>query len=134
MIGSNDESPQLLSDLNRDQLEVYAREVREHFREEQRLRQEMEGKNQQLEIFAGEVQQHYLEERRLRQETELRIREITALNQLFQKNLNERFEVINSYLQMIRNFKYLAQEMQELVTKAEAVVLPDDVAIPNADS
>ena len=61
------------------------------------------------------------------------MREITALNQLFQKHLNERFDVITSYLEMLRSIKQLTVEMQGLVTKAAAVVIPDDVTIPNPD-
>ena len=52
---------------------------------------------------------------------------------LDQHKLNERFDVITSYLEMLRSIKQLTVEMQGLVTKAAAVVIPDDVTIPNPD-
>ena len=62
-------TPNSLDQLSRAQLEIYAKEIKEHYLEECHLRQELEDRNRQM---------------------EQKVREITALNQLFQKHLAER--------------------------------------------
>ncbi len=102
---------------------------------ERRLRLEMEENNQQLEVYAKELRQHFLEERRLRQETEQRVREISALNQLFQRHLSEEFDIVQSYQQMLETLKSLSTQMHSLVARAESVQLPEpvDVSEPAPD-
>tara|TARA_Y100000310_G_scaffold293695_1_gene323481 strand:- start:76 stop:369 length:294 start_codon:yes stop_codon:yes gene_type:complete len=95
----------------------------------------MEENNQQLEVYAKELRQHFLEERRLRQETEQRVREISALNQLFQRHLSEEFDIVQSYQQMLETLKSLSTQMHSLVARAESVQLPEpvDVSEPAPD-
>ena len=58
---------------------------------------------QQIEIYAKELQEHYHEERRLRRELETRnheleqkVNELLSLNRLFQKFISEGFEFSNT--------------------------------------
>lgn len=53
----------------RERLEIYAREILDHFTAERRMRRDLEHKNEQL---------------------ERRVREVTGLNRLFWKHLTER--------------------------------------------
>lgn len=80
--------------LSRQQLEIYARELREHITNERRLRRELEERNRILEN---------------------RVRELTALNQLFQQHLRERFETLEAYRHVCERIERLAQEADDLV-------------------
>ena len=57
--------------LSEQQIEIYAKELREHYHEERRLRRELEASNQEL---------------------EQRVNELLSLNKLFQKFMSEGFE------------------------------------------
>lgn len=81
--------------LSRQQLEIYARELREHITNERRLRRELEERNRVLEN---------------------RVRELTALNQLFQQHLRERFETLEVYRHVCERIERLAQELDDLVS------------------
>jgi len=59
-------SPNASELLSRQQLEIYARELQQHFREERRLQQQLRERNGQL---------------------EQRLRELSALNTMFQAHL-----------------------------------------------
>lgn len=90
--------------LSRDQLEIYAKELREHIQSQRRLRQELEGRNADL---------------------EQRVREITALNQLFQQHLEERTSVVKAYREIIDGLARLADQFSDLAERARAQPLPD---------
>ncbi|MBM3949680.1 MAG: hypothetical protein FJ312_10690 [SAR202 cluster bacterium] len=66
-------SPQTFDQLSRKQLEIDAKELRDHVESERKLQQELETQNKKL---------------------EQRLREISALNQLFQQHLDERLAVV----------------------------------------
>jgi len=80
--------------FSRQQLEIYARELREHITNERRLRRELEEQNRILEN---------------------RVRELTALNQLFQQHLQERFETLEAYRHVCERIERLAEEVDALV-------------------
>ena len=60
-----------------------------------------------------------------REQLELRVRELTALNELFQQHLIERFEVTDAYRQMLTGLEGLAKDTSALVDRAKSLVLPD---------
>ena len=73
----------------------------------------------QLENFARELQEMYRHERQLRQELEKeklnleqRLRELTALNQLFQQHLARNFDTERTYLELARGVQDLATGIQ----------------------
>ncbi len=92
-----------LRDLNRKQLEVYAKELGEALKKERELRSELEEANRQLEN---------------------RIRELTALNDLFQKHLRQRFETIEAYEELVERLEGLAREMSNLLDFARSRPIP----------
>ncbi len=100
---------QTFDKLSRDQLEIYAKELREHIQTERRLRQELEGRNSDL---------------------EQRVREITALNQLFQQHLDERTSVVKAYREIIDGLAMLADQFSDLAERARAQPLPDLESVP----
>ena len=109
MATEEDEAPQTFEKLSRAQLEIYAKELNEHVRVERHLRLELEGQNQQL---------------------EQRVREITALNQLFQRHLDERVAVVKAYKEVIDGLNKIGQEFSALVRRAEEQPLPDLQELP----
>lgn len=92
------EATQTFEQFNRDQLEIYARELNQHFREERALRQKLEERNKQL---------------------EQRVQEITALNALFRQNLEQRSQVEEGYHSILEKIKRLAEEVNALVEEAK---------------
>ena len=84
---TEDQAPQTFEKLSRQQLEIYAKELREHVQSEHRLRQELQVRNEQL---------------------EQRVREITALNQLFHRHLEERQTVVEAYRKVLEGLRELA--------------------------
>ncbi|MBI2866700.1 MAG: hypothetical protein HYX97_00015 [Chloroflexi bacterium] len=95
---------------------------------------------QQLEIYAKELQARIVEERRLRQELaeqtgqlEQRLREITALNQMFQKHLGQQFEVIDTYRQLLDGLRRLAHDATALREQADKAPLPDTHNAPGLE-
>lgn len=96
--------------LGRKQLEIYAREIQDHFHEELRLRKELEERNRQL---------------------EQRVREVTALNQSFQEHLRQRFEVVGAYREVLEKLHQLSEAASSLVQWAESQSLPDLEPIPD---
>lgn len=93
-----------VSGLTWKQLEIYATELQQYYREERRLRRELEERNQQL---------------------EQRLQELTALNQLFQRHLTERFSLVDSYKWVVQQLQRLAQQANELAYQASSQPIPD---------
>lgn len=65
---------------------------------------------------------------RVREQTqglEQRLRELSALNQLFRNHLSERFAVVESYGELIGGLARLSQELESLVQRARATPIPD---------
>ena len=112
MATEEDEAPQTFEKLSRAQLEIYAKELNEHIQAERRLRLELEGQNQRL---------------------EQRVREITALNQLFQRHLDERLAVVQAYKDVLEGLNIIGREFSALVRRAEEQPLPDIQELPRLD-
>ena len=70
------------------------------------------------------------ERTRLVSELEQSLRELTALNRLFQEHLSQRFEVVDAYRETIEGLKKLSQETNSLVERTESLPLPDFYGIP----
>ena len=85
-MAAQDTAPQTFDSLSRKQLEIYANELRQHMQAERRLNGELEQRNSEL---------------------EQRVREITALNQLFQQHLNEADSVVRAYREIHDGLKQL---------------------------
>jgi hypothetical protein len=96
MADPGDSTPDTFDQITREQLEIYAREVQIHYNEERRLRRQLEERNEAL---------------------EQRIREITALNELFQRHLAERDSLVDSCLR-------IGDELQALAERAGAEAPP----------
>jgi predicted nuclease with TOPRIM domain len=79
--------------FSRQQLEIYARELAEYVEREQALRAQLEQQNQTL---------------------EQRVRELTALNRLFQQHLKERFTALEAYHELHRRVQGLVKEADGL--------------------
>lgn len=79
----------------REQIQIYARELRQLYRQEKQRRQELEKEKQAL---------------------EQKVRELTALNNLFQGYLRERDELLQA-------FHHLAQGIKKLAAEAESMLL-----------
>ena len=130
MTTEGDATPGTLDQLSRQQLEIYAKELNEHFHKERRLRQ-------QLEIYARELKEHFNEERCLRQELEgrneqleFRVREISALNRLFQEHLNQRFAVAQAYRELLKDLEGYPQDLERIIQRALSQPLPDLQDVP----
>lgn len=80
---------------------------------------------EQLEIYARELAEHVRRERELRQRLEQRVRELEALNRLFQRHLEERFHIVDTYRDLAQGLQRLAQEMQALSARANAEPIPE---------
>ena len=96
MANPGNDSHATFDQITREQLEIYAREVQTHYKEERRLRRQLEERNEAL---------------------EQRIREITALNQLFQRHLAERDSLVDSCMR-------LGDELQAMADRAGSQALP----------
>ena len=99
--------------LNRQQLEIYARELRDHMETERQLRHELEARNRELEE---------------------RVREITGLNQLFRQHLDERLAVVHGYRDLLDGMSRVHSQIADLVKEAEALHLPEVLDLPRLDT
>ena len=104
-----DRPPQTFDKLSREQLEIYAKELAAHVQTERGLRKELERHNRQL---------------------EQRVREITALNRLFQKHLDERQAVVTAYREVLVGLKELVKGAGGLEQWARSQPLPDLQDLP----
>lgn len=95
---------QTLAGLDRQQLEIYAKELQEHYREQRRLRRELEGLNQVL---------------------EQRVRELQALNKLFQQHLVERSATAEAYRDLLAGLESVTQAGNALVERARSYPVLD---------
>ena len=117
MATNEDAKPPTLDQLGRQQLEIYAKELNEQFHKERRLRQ-------QLEIYAKELKGHFDEERCLRQELEgrneqleQRVREITALNQMFQEHLAQDAPLARANVELREGLQRLVLDARVLLKR-----------------
>ena len=78
--------------------------------EERRLHRELEEQHQQL---------------------ELRVRELTALNQMFQRHLEERFGIVEAYREILAGLQKLEVETSALIDRAKSQPIPDVADIPS---
>ena len=56
---------------------------------------------------------------------EQRIRELAALNQLFQEHLKERFEVAQAYQNLLDELERDPQDLKDIIQRARSQSLPD---------
>lgn len=80
-----------------EQLALYARELGELYRREQKLRQELEAKNQEL---------------------EQRVRELQALNNMFQQHLDIRMRTEEAFQQLVAGLRRMVEEADELLRQS----------------
>lgn len=75
---------------------------------------------QQLEIYAKELRESLKKEKELRAELENRVRELMALNNLFQQHLKQRFDVIDAYKELVEQLENFSRQMNHLIEKAHS--------------
>ena len=87
---------------------------------------------EQVRLYALDLKRLYQEERRIREELEetnrkleQRLRELQALNRLFQEHLAQRLVVVEAYREVLEGVERLAREMSTLVECARSQPLPD---------
>ena len=90
------EVPKTFVRLGLQQLQVYAKELQQHFQNERRLREEVLEKNRQL---------------------EQRVQEITALNRLFQQHLCQSTTIIEAYRKFVARLRILSEEANAMETR-----------------
>ena len=95
---------QNLEGLDRQQLEIYARELREHFREARRLRGELDDLNEVL---------------------EQRVLELEALNRTFKQYLVEWTEVADSFSKIAFAIDGVTQAGIALIEQVKSQPIPD---------
>ncbi|MBI2919155.1 MAG: hypothetical protein HYY01_14365 [Chloroflexi bacterium] len=91
----------------------------------------------QMEIYAKELRQHFLEERRLRSELEKeyctlqqRIKEIEALNRLFQQHLQNYFTAVQAHAEVATKLEQITQEVQALTKLLQRTALASEGFTP----
>lgn len=99
---SKDRISRTFEQMRRKQLEIYARELREHLEEARRLRQELQEHSRQL---------------------AQRVTELTALNRLVQEHLLERAPSGQDYFQLIEGVHRLALNTSALAEDAQSHAL-----------
>ena len=62
---------------------------------------------------------------KMEQELKQRVRELTALNKMFQKHLTEWFTVVEAYRELLRPLRSLVKELNAVVERAESHPIPD---------
>jgi hypothetical protein len=95
---------QTFDHLSREQIAVYARELQSAFQRERCLRQELEGIN-------GELEQ--------------RLRELSALNRMFQKHLLQRSAGVEAYRVALAALRRIRLETTAVTERAEGEPLPE---------
>ena len=95
--------PQSFEQVSREQLEIYAREIQASFHKERRFRQELEDRNREL---------------------QQRVREITALNKMFQEHL-ARTPLAQAYVELREGLQRLVREADALLERERAESLLD---------
>lgn len=91
----------------------------------------------QLEIYAKELRRQFLEERRLRAALEEqyrnlqhRMKEIEALNRLFQQHLESYHTVIQAHAQVASKLEQIGEEVQELTRLTKRTAPASEVSAP----
>lgn len=84
--------------LSSEQIKLYAKDMADLYKEERKLRHDIEAKNREL---------------------ELRVRELTALNSVFQGHLNMRMQTEDCFNQLVENIGVLAAGAQALRNKVQ---------------
>ncbi|MFQ6031007.1 MAG: adenylate/guanylate cyclase domain-containing protein, partial [Dehalococcoidia bacterium] len=110
MATNDKDAPGTFRDLRRNQLEIYAKELQEHFQQERRLRRGLEASHREL---------------------EQRIREVTALNSLFQEHLRQRSAVVEAYAEVREGLQRISRETSALAERARSERLPDTGVSPD---
>lgn len=77
----------------------------------------------QIAVYARELQSHYRQERCLRQELEQRLRELSALNRLFQEHLRQRSGVVEAYCEVLAALRRISLETTAVTARAERELL-----------
>lgn len=93
-----DETPQSWNKLNEEQLRIYAQELSQLYRKEQGLVRDLEEKNRAL---------------------EQKIRELNALNSLFNQHLDKRLKTEEAYKKLVANIRAMAEQMERLLHETE---------------
>ncbi len=93
--------PQTWERMGSEQLRIYARELAETYRKEQQLRQEVEAKNREL---------------------EQKLREISALNALFQKHLDLRRQKQEELKGLVDAIYKVGEEAEEIMLRATHIL------------
>ena len=99
-----------LIEVSRDQIEVYAAELQQHFREQKKMHRELEERNQQL---------------------EQRLMEITSLNRLFQDHLAERSSLFGVYRNILTGLERQADEASALSEFAKEHLTSNVFPVPS---
>lgn len=100
-------------DLSRPQLAIYAKELQEHYQQEISLRRKLEENNRDL---------------------EQRVREVAALNQLFQEHLRQRSQIVEAYSEVVEGLRKLNQETSALTERAKGERLPESGVSPGLNA
>ncbi len=108
MSSSSPKIPETYAKMSQQQLQIYASELRDHFLEERRLREQLEVRNREL----GQ-----------------RITELAALNRLFRRFLDDYFAMMDAYGHVETEVFHLAHQATELADRIRAQK-PKDVQIP----
>lgn len=67
------------------------------------------------------------------EQLEQRVKELTALNRLFQEHQGQRFQVVEAYREVLEGLQKLAQETSVLVQRAQSQPLPELEQVPLLD-
>ena len=93
---ANEKRGESYDNLSRQQLEIYAQELSEHFNEERKLRQQLEERGKEL---------------------ERRVHEVTALNNLFKGISRKGSPLIQAYKVMLEQMQTLSVQIETIVKK-----------------
>jgi len=91
--------PQSFEELSHQQLLILAQDLSTLYAQERRLREELEERNRQL---------------------EQKVRELSALNRLFQEYLAQHHEMVRAFREALEGIQRLAQEATRLAERAQA--------------
>jgi len=102
-----EQRPPSLEDMALEQVKLYARDLKELYRLERQRREELAEEKLVLEY---------------------RIKELKALNELFQSHLEQRFEVEEAYQELLEELRGLAEkleggakeELKQIIARAES--------------
>ena len=96
MVPDKNQPKRSFADLGQQQLEIYARELQQHYQEERRLRESLESWNGQLEQV---------------------VREMTAMNKTLRDRLTQRFGLMYAYRDVLAGLQNLSLEASMLLSR-----------------